>query len=114
MSKIKDDYIKSYLKKLGTLSLIPVNKSNFNNIGTINLEMYIDSNNEYSGYYIYTLKYSNDRLERGVIEECLKYKKKCNSKIEKEIFKIQNNTISEIGYKIAYKANLLNDLTGKV
>ena len=112
MDKIKEEEIRSYLKEWGTLSLISTNKSS-DKLGTINVEMYIDSNDEYSGYYIYTLKYDNNYIKNGVKEESLKFKKKYNSKITKEILKIENNTISEIGHKIAYKSNYLNDLTGK-
>ncbi len=108
-----DDDFKQFLLDFGRLSLIPVNKTNANNIGTIKVEMYIDSCNEYSGYYIYTLKYDNDYLTNGVREEKLEFKKRYSSKIIKEIFKISNNYESEIGYKIAYKANILNDLFGK-
>ena len=112
VDRIKEEEIRSYLKEWGVLSLISTNKSN-NKIGTINVEMYIESNNEYSGYYIYTLKYDNNYKKNGVKEESLKFKKKYNSKIIKEILKIENNTVSEIGHKIAYKSNYLNDLTGK-
>lgn len=112
VDRIKEEEIRSYLKEWGVLSLISTNKSN-NKIGTINVEMYIESNNEYSGYYIYTLKYDNNYKKNGVKEESLKFKKKYNSKITKEILKIENNTVSEIGHKIAYKSNYLNDLTGK-
>lgn len=112
MDKIKEEEIRSYLKEWGTLSLISTNKSS-DKLGTINVEMYIDSNDEYSGYYIYTLKYDNNYIKNGVKEESLKFKKKYNSKITKEILKIENNTVSEIGHKIAYKSNYLNDLTGK-
>lgn len=112
VDKIKEEEIRSYLKEWGTLSLISTNKSS-DKLGTINVEMYIDSNNEYSGYYIYTLKYDNNYIKNGVKEESLKFKKKYNSKITKEILKIENNTVSEIGHKIAYKSNYLNDLTGK-
>ena len=112
VDKIKEEEIRSYLKEWGTLSLISTNKSS-DKLGTINVEMYIDSNDEYSGYYIYTLKYDNNYIKNGVKEESLKFKKKYNSKITKEILKIENNTVSEIGHKIAYKSNYLNDLTGK-
>lgn len=112
VDKIKEEEIRSYLKEWGTLSLISTNKSS-DKLGTINVEMYIDSNDEYSGYYIYTLKYDNNYIKNGVKEESLKFKKKYNSKIIKEILKIENNTVSEIGHKIAYKSNYLNDLTGK-
>lgn len=112
VDKIKEEEIRSYLKEWGTLSLISTNKSG-DKLGTINVEMYIDSNDEYSGYYIYTLKYDNNYIKNGVKEESLKFKKKYNSKITKEILKIENNTVSEIGHKIAYKSNYLNDLTGK-
>lgn len=112
VDKIKEEEIRSYLKEWGTLSLISTNKSS-DKWGTINVEMYIDSNDEYSGYYIYTLKYDNNYIKNGVKEESLKFKKKYNSKITKEILKIENNTVSEIGHKIAYKSNYLNDLTGK-
>lgn len=112
VDKIKEEEIRSYLKEWGTLSLISTNKSS-DKLGTINIEMYIDSNDEYSGYYIYTLKYDNNYIKNGVKEESLKFKKKYNSKITKEILKIENNTVSEIGHKIAYKSNYLNDLTGK-
>lgn len=112
VDKIKEEEIRKYLKEWGALSLISTNKSN-NKIGTINVEMYIDSNDEYTGYYIYTLKYDNDYKKNGVKEETLNYKKKYNSKIVKEILNIKNNTVSEIGHKIAYKSNYLNDLTGK-
>ena len=114
MEKIKEEELRNYLKEWGTLSLLPVNKSNKNNVGMINVEMYIDSHNEYSGYYIYTLKYDNNYLKTGVIEESLKFKKKYSSKIEKEILSIKNNTVSEIGHKIAYKSNYLNELVGKI
>lgn len=113
VDKIKEEEIRSYLKEWGTLSLISTNKSN-DKIGTINVEMYIDSNNEYSGYYIYTLKYDNNYIKNGVKEESLKFKKRYNSKIIKEILRIENNSVSEIGHKIAYKSNYLNDLTGKI
>lgn len=112
VDKIKEEEIRNYLKEWGALSLISTNKSN-NNVGTINVEMYIDSNNEYSGYYIYTLKYDNNYIKNGVKEETLKFKKKYNSKITKEILRIENNAVSEIGHKIAYKSNYLNDLSGK-
>ena len=59
------------------------------------------------------MKYDNNYIKNGVKEESLKFKKKYNSKITKEILKIENNTVSEIGHKIAYKSNYLNDLTGK-
>ena len=112
IDRIKEEEIRNSLKEWGTLSLISTNKSN-NKFGTINVEMYIDSNNEYSGYYIYTLKYDNNYIKNGVREENLKFKKKYNSKIVKEILKIENNSVSDIGHKIAYKSNYLNDLTGK-
>ncbi len=113
IDRVKEEEIRNYLKEWGTLSLISTNKSS-NNIGTISVELYIDSNDKYSGYYIYTLKYDNNYIKNGVKEESLKYKKKYNSKVVKEILKIENNTVSEIGHKIAYKANYLNDLTGKL
>ena len=113
MEKIKEEEIRNYLKEWGTLSLLPVNKSG-NKVGMINVEMYIDSNNDYTGYYIYTLKYDNNYLKNGVVEEKLTFKKKYNSKIEKEILSIKNNQVSEIGHKIAYKTNYLNELVGKV
>lgn len=112
VDRIKEEEIRSYLKEWGILSLISTNKSN-NKVGTINVEMYIETNNKYSGYYIYTLKYDNNYIKNGVKEESLKFKKKYNSKITKEILKIENNTVSELGHKIAYKSNYLNDLTGK-
>jgi len=112
VNKIKEEEIRSYLKDWGNLSLIPINKSS-NKIGTINVEMYIDACNEYSGYYFYTLKYDNNYMQNGVKEESLFFKKKYDSKITKEILRIENNAVSEIGHKIAYKSNYLNDLTGK-
>lgn len=112
IDKIKEEELRNYLKEWGTLSLISTNKSN-DGYGTINVEMYIDSNDEYSGYYIYTIKYDNNYIKNGVKEESLKFKKKYNSKIIKEILKIENNSVSDIGHKIAYKSNYLNDLTGK-
>lgn len=112
IDKIKEDELRNYLKEWGALSLISTNKSN-DGYGTINVEMYIDSNDEYSGYYIYTIKYDNNYIKNGVKEESLKFKKKYNSKIIKEILKIENNSVSDIGHKIAYKSNYLNDLTGK-
>ena len=113
-SKIDDDdEFKKFILDFGRLSLIPVNKKEPEAIGSIKVDMFIDSGNDYSGYYIYTLRYDKDYLEKGIIEEKLEFKKKYNSKIIKEIFKISNNLESEIGYKIAYKANILNDLTGK-
>ena len=114
VDKIKEDEIRNYFKEWGVLSLIPVNKKN-NSIGMINVEMYIDAiNNEFSGYYLYTLKYDNNYLKNGVIEESLKFKKKYNSKMVKDILNIKNNTVSEIGHKIAYKSNYLNDLPDKL
>ena len=71
VDKIKEEEIRSYLKEWGTLSLISTNKSG-DKLGTINVEMYIDSNDEYSGYYIYTLKYDNNYIKNGVKEESLK------------------------------------------
>lgn len=112
VDKIKEEEIRRYLKEWGTLSLIPTNKSN-NKIGTINVEMYIETDNEYSGYYLYTLKYDNNYIKKGVKEEVLRFKKKYDSKITKEILRIENNAVSEIGHKIAYKSNYINDLTGK-
>lgn len=113
ISKIQEEEIKNFFLDFGRLSLIPVNKSKQSNIGKIKVEMYIDSNNEYSGYYIYTLRYDDSYLESGVKEEKLEYKKKYNSKKCKEIFSISNNVESEIGHKIAYKTNIANDLVGK-
>ena len=52
IDKIKEEEeLRNYLKEWGALSLISTNKSN-DGYGTINVEMYIDSNDEYSGYYI--------------------------------------------------------------
>ena len=109
---IKEEEFRNYLSEWGLLSLMPVNKKQ-NGVGTINVDMYIDSNNEYSGYYLYTLKYDNDYSKNGVVEESLRYKKKYNSKLYKEILNISQNTVSEIGHKIAYKQNYLNDLSKK-
>lgn len=106
-----EDYKKFLLElDMGRLFLLPVNKSKSDNIGEIKVEMYIETDDDYSGYYIYKLKYDNNYAVNGVIEESLSFKKKYNSKIEKQIFSISGNQESEVGYKIAYKPNILNDL----
>lgn len=94
-----------YSNKLPSL-----NESVQNPIGYIETELYINNNDEYSGFYNYCLRYDKNYVKNGMLEESLYFRKKYNSKKKKEIFKISGNFESEIGYKIAYKNNILEEL----
>lgn len=94
-----------YSNKLPSL-----NESVENPIGYIETELYINNNDEYSGFYNYCLRYDKNYVKNGMLEESLYFRKKYNSKKKKEIFKISGNFESEIGYKIAYKNNILEEL----
>ena len=94
-----------YSNKLPSL-----NESVQNPIGYIETELYINNNDEYSGFYNYCLRYDKNYVKNGMLEESLYFRKKYISKKKKEIFKISGNFESEIGYKIAYKNNILEEL----
>lgn len=107
--KIDEEEIKKVLLDYGKLKLIPINK-NSNAIGKISVDMYIETIEEFSGYYRYTIKYDNNYIDNGLIEEKLEFRKKYNSKKIKEIFNVSCNTESEIGYKLAYRNNIIHEL----
>lgn len=112
VEKIAEDEMKKNFLEYIKLQLIPVNKIS-NSIGSIAVDLFIDTNDDYSGYYKYSIKYDDNYLEKGVLEEKLTFRKKYNAKNPKEIFCISNNIESEIGYKLAYKNNIINDLDEK-
>lgn len=101
------DGLKSILRNT---RLPDLNKKVINPIGYIELELYIDSNDDYAGFYNYKLKYDNDFTKNGLIEESLSFRKNYDSKKIKSIFNISGNTESEIGYKIAYQKNILEEM----
>ncbi len=84
MDKIKEEEIRSYLKRVGNIIINFVLNKSSNKLGTINVEMYIDSNDEYSGYYIYTLKYDNNYIKNGVKRRSLKFKRSIIQKSQKK------------------------------
>ena len=106
---VEDEDLKKIILDSGKIRLLPANRRE-NNIACISVDMYIDSANEYSGYYTYTIKYDNDYLETGILEEKLVYRKTFNSRKKKEIFCVKNTEESEIGYKLLYRNNIENEL----
>lgn len=86
------------------------NKLNLNENSNIQIEMYIKSDcTETTGYYLYNLEYDDSYKINGIKNESLSFKNKYNKKYEK-LFEIFNSFESEIGYKIAYEKNYINEL----
>lgn len=109
-SSAMEDYEKYYNFMQNLVPLISVNKSNFDNTGTIKLEMYIDSKNQYEGFYQYTIQYNNNVEKDGILMEKLEYKKKYSDKYQ-IIFNTRKGSVeSEIGTKLGSKMNWIIEL----
>ena len=112
--EIKEEFIEGIYnrvkKRVIGFSLTSANRSKPDNVAKIYVEMYIDSGNpSTTGYYEYELKYKNDYLVNGIEEEKLCFRKKYLSKKKNIMFDIYKSNQSEIGYKLAYKQNILLD-----
>ncbi len=90
--------------------LISVNRSNKNNVGTIKVEMYINTKNDYEGYYQYTVQYDSNVDLTGVLLEKLEYKRKYVNKYS-IVFQTRSGVKeSEIGSKLFSKQNWIVEL----
>lgn len=115
LSEYKDEYkekiFKSVVDDFTSLDLIGCNKLNCNESSKIEIEMYIKTDKlTTTGYYKYYLEYDKNYKSSGIINESLSFKSKYK-KAYSYLFDISNSFESEIGYKIAYEKNILNELS---
>ena len=114
MAEYKEEYREKVLQQLisdfTNFELPASNKLNTNINSEIQIEMYIKSDdNLTSGYYLYSLEFDKFYKTEGIKKESLEFKNKYTKKYSK-IFEIFNSFESEIGYKIAYEKNYINEL----
>lgn len=115
MKEYKDEYkeiiFKQMVSEFTSLELPDSNKLNNNENSKIEIEMYIETLDDdmTDGYYKYMLEYNEKYREDGIKSEALYYKQKYN-KLYNKIFEIHDSFESEIGYKIAYEKNYVNEL----
>lgn len=106
----KEKIFKHMVEEFTSLDLLKPNKLNKDLSSEIEIEMYISTKEEETtGYYKYCLEYDKEYKIKGIIKEALYYKSKYIKKYI-PLFEIQNSFESEIGYKIAYEQNIINEL----
>lgn len=110
----KEEYreriFKNMIDDFTSLDLITCNKLNNNNNSIIELELYINSDEESTtGFYKYYLEYNDTYKKSGIVKEKLCFKSSYTKKYN-AIFEICNGFESEIGYKIAYEKNIVEEL----
>ena len=115
MNEYKDEYKEKIFQKMisefTNLELLGSNKLSEDKPSNIEIEMYIKTESyETTGYYNYFLEYDKNYKADGIKKESLSFKSKYNKKYN-TIFQISNSFESEIGYKIAYEKNIINELS---
>lgn len=68
------------------------------------IEMYIEDEDEYTGYYSYYIEFNNE----NIISEKLNYRKEYNSRNITDIINVTNIKESQVGYSIVYSNNIKN------
>ena len=107
----KEKIFQQMISEYTNLDLPSGNKLNGDKNSKIEIEMYIKTENaDTTGYYEYCLEYDKRYKVDGIKSEKLSFKNKFNKKYTK-IFEIFDSFESEIGYKIAYEKNYVNELT---
>lgn len=114
LKEYKDEYKEKIFQKMvseyTTLELLDGNKLNNEKNSIIEFEMYIQTEDDCTtGYYRYLLEYNEKYKIEGVKKEALYFKRKYN-KCYNRLFEICDSFESEIGYKIAYEKNYINEL----
>lgn len=114
-NRLSDEH-KKYLEFIIKHSyILPRINNKHNGNATIKIDMYIDAEDEkYKGFYTYYLEYNKDYRSEGVVCERLEFRKKNKSAKIKTLFEVFNNLESEIGYKLAYKENIKNELNDSI
>ncbi len=114
MSEYKEEYKEKVFQQMildyTSFDLPCSNKLNNDKNSIIQIEMYIKSDcPETTGYYLYNLEYDDLYKKNGIKCESLSFKNKYKKNYDK-LFEIFNSFESEIGYKIAYEKNYINEL----
>lgn len=114
MDEYKDEYKEKVFQKMisniTNLELLSANKMSEDKPSSIEIEMYIKTREELTtGYYKYFLEYDKNYKKDGIKKEAMYFKSKYNKKYN-IIFEINDSFESEIGYKIAYEKNIINEL----
>lgn len=110
IKKLPDEILNDLLKSFNTLELPLQNVNSSKNDTIIKLDFFIPKeHNIIDGYYTYKLVYDKEYKFNGVKEESLFYRKKYNSKKIIEIFKVNNILESELGTKLLYQNNTINN-----
>lgn len=114
MKEYKEEYKEKIFQQMvseyTSLELLDGNKLNYGKNSKIEIEMYIQTDDDSTnGYYKYLLEYNDKYKTEGIKQEALYYKNKYNKEYNK-IFEIFDSFESEIGYKIAYEKNYINEL----
>lgn len=110
IKKLPDEILNDLLKSFNTLELPLQNVNSSKDNTIIKLDFFIPKeHNIIDGYYTYKLVYDKEYKLNGVKEECLFYRKKYNSKKIIEIFKVNNILESELGTKLLYQNNTINN-----
>lgn len=114
MKEYKDEYKEKIFQKMVSeytaLELLDGNKLNNEKNSKIEFEIYIHTeDDDTNGYYKYLLEYNEKYKIEGIKKEALYYKQKYN-KAYNRLFEICDSFESEIGYKIAYEKNYINEL----
>lgn len=104
------EILEELLSNFNTLDLPEQNINRFNEDTTIELEFFIpDKDKTIHGFYTYKLIYDRHYKENGIKEESLFYRKKYSSTKKKCIFLVNNIFESELGTKMLYLNNTINE-----